>query len=427
VTNLLDVTVDVLENNLFVAPDRYVDQTLDLTGYLNPCIFKGFKYYAEAEAFWFHLEEDESVTVRCAASAMADEDEYKLVAQGNEGECFFKSQPQGEPAPAPFWHTRPTSAESAWSDFIATTKSVGKELKGMESGFIRVHGHATSPEARDSIKSSWDRYREDAPPPVGGTLPNPRTTLTWPPPCFHMIKQSRVSTTNAVSNRTPPASTAAAATGVGGGMAAHRVTSNVPSVQQQQEAISSRGFIALVQPKVKVGKFYVVLQNEDPKLWIGEVISIVASGRVDKKARLLPATRGSASYWEHVKHSCVLRGQGDWADVEHPMSCSGNCAAGGTANIRYYYPVDDDIDNNAQMWAKSLLEDDLTEEPKWVKGYWKKRRSERIVNEVLGNIGPELDIITSCRGSTVRLKVASQSILKATALQLLASKHPWYN
>jgi hypothetical protein len=35
----------------FVFLFRYVDQTLDFTSYLNPHVFKGFKYYTEVEVF----------------------------------------------------------------------------------------------------------------------------------------------------------------------------------------------------------------------------------------------------------------------------------------------------------------------------------------------------------------------------------------
>jgi hypothetical protein len=180
-----------------------------------------------------------------------------------------------------------------------------------------------------------------------------------------------------------------------------------------------------VQPVIEVGKFYLILQKDDPKLWLGAVTGVVGGTRVAKKARLLPPTRGREEYWEHVGHSCILKGKGDWADVNFPSSCSGSCAAGGTANVRFYYPLNTDI--SCETWAKSLLESDDAETPRWLTGYWKKKRGERSVNEVLGNIGPEVFVVESLSNSQLRLVKKSQDVVKATALQLLGVGHPWYS
>jgi hypothetical protein len=111
--------------------------------------------------------------------------------------------------------------------------------------------------------------------------------------------------------------------------------------------------------------------------------------------------------------------------VTNPWLCSGGaCPAGGSMNVRFYYPQVG-TKTSALAWAKSLLESDGAEEPGWLKGYWVKKKGEQATNEELGNIGPEIQVISSNKGARVRLAVGGIATIKATALQLLESGHPW--
>jgi hypothetical protein len=116
------------------------------------------------EVFWFHREDDGSVTVKCAKSAATPMDKFVLVAQGSGDECFFQSNPEGQSSVAPFWHRDQATAVKLEKGFQSSCKSVGKSASGSDSGFPGDHGHSSSQSARATILSSWDRYRQTAPP-----------------------------------------------------------------------------------------------------------------------------------------------------------------------------------------------------------------------------------------------------------------------
>jgi hypothetical protein len=256
-----------------------------------------------------------------------------------------------------------------------------------------------------------------------------QSALVFPPPCFDAIKHSRVVFGTAVDDDAvdddPSTDTAT------GGAAArtanlNRVTSRVTGVQQKQEAVSLQVRQRIVQPVLEVDKFYIVLQRESPKLWIAQVTTMVlANESVSRKARLLPSTRGGVHYWDHTSHTCALVHKGDWAELPNHMLCSGGaCPAGGSMNVRFFYPQVD-ATSSAVAWAKALLEGEGKDEPGWLKGYWCKKKSERSVNVDLGNIGPEIQVVISNKGSRIRMAVPGIAVFKATALQLLESGHPF--
>jgi hypothetical protein len=140
--------------------------------------------------------------------------------------------------------------------------------------------------------------------------------------------------------------------------------------------------------------------------------------------------KNGRDYWKHVNHTCTLRRHGTWADVKHPDACSGRCAAGGTANVRFFYPtLEGDMGGDADTisWANSMLEDEEAEDPNFLKGYWVKKRGERSANEVLGSIGPEVAVAESLQGSRIRMLVDGQAVYRATALQLIGAGHPLFN
>jgi hypothetical protein len=415
------ITPELLMDNLKQMPHSdamFVDQTLDFTSWLNKHVFKGFKYYTEVEMFWFHREADFSITVRCAASAASPRSQYVEVARGTDDECFFQSNPEGSPDLSPFWNKSPKAATAAQKDFDSSTKAVAKQTSELPDSFLTVHGHAASEPARQSIRGSWDRHRAAAPTAGGGgSIDNAESVLTFPPPCFEAIKQTRVAL--ATTPITP-------ATGDGACTASvNRVTSNVPAVLSVQEAVSLQRHFKVPQPSVKEGEFYIVMQAEKPVLWLAQVVDVVvASELVSAQARLLPPSKGGKRYWAHASHTCALKKEGFWADVMRPNSCSGaRCVAGGTVNVRFFYPEADE-ETSALEWAKSLLEGRDEAVPTWLKGHWVKRTGDHAVNEVLGNIGPRVSVIKSHAGKKIRLNAKSVVRMKATALQLIESNHP---
>jgi hypothetical protein len=136
----------------------YVDQTLDLTAYLAPCVFKDFKHYREALGFWFHREDDGTVTVKCSMNPADPTCEYEVIARGDGDECFFEKRPEGEPGLAPFWNTDETRAKKLKKDFLSSAKSVGKATSQLPPSFLAAHNHGSSREARQRILSSWTEY-----------------------------------------------------------------------------------------------------------------------------------------------------------------------------------------------------------------------------------------------------------------------------
>ena len=227
--------------------------------------------------------------------------------------------------------------------------------------------------------------------------------------------------------QSPPVLPAAEAAEATEGPGLNRVTSNVPGPREVQEAVGllSKG---IKQPRVEVDKFYLALQREPPHLWVVQAKKVVATAYADIKGRLLPSVRGGKSYWGHPAHTCqLLKGGAEWADSypTMPNTCAaGRCPAGGGAGARFFYPEHDEEISALIAWGDSVEGEAGTGGPAWLKGHWEKAHRGPVVNEPLGNIGPEVAVIESGGGKRIRLAAASQKLFKATALQVAASGHP---
>jgi hypothetical protein len=426
------ITFELLMKHIREIPNGdavYVDQTFDLTTYLSSCIFKKFKHYREALSFWFHRESDGSVTVKCSMNPADVEFKYELVAEGDGAKCFFETQPEGTPSHAAHWHTERERAVALRKSFISSIKSVSKETSELPIAFLTKHKHGSSREARERIKTSWEAYGDIAPG-ATGELPEQATEVVWPPPCFDAIKRSRIGTTRHVPATTPTVA------GGGGRAAGNRVTSRDEAVNQTHAFTNLRDYTILKQPSVESSKFYIVMCDEEPKLWLAEVSDIVARRGVATKGRLLPSSLRGDDYWEHEPHtsSCGLCGEGLWGDARLPAMCGERCKSSGTVNVRFYYPqlsVAEKEPGAALTWAGSMVSSisqdiEVPPQPEYVTAHWAKKVREPSSNLVLGNVGPEVKVSVSNGGKKIRLLVASQSIYIATAVQLFEADHPLF-
>jgi hypothetical protein len=196
-------------------------------------------------------------------------------------------------------------------------------------------------------------------------------------------------------------------------------------------------YTRLKQPTVRIASFYIIMQNEEPKLWIAEVQQVVAGDEVATKGRLLPDKLQGANYWNHEPHStgCPLHSDSQWGDVSMPAACNRRCKAGGTVNVLFYYPTlteEESATGAAVTWAKDLVASSSANasapprQPGYVKGHWGKQHRGVSVNDVLGNVGPMVKVSVSDRGKKIRLLQASRKIFMATAMQMLGQGHPLY-
>jgi hypothetical protein len=431
------MTLELLMKHLREIPNAdavYVDQTFDLTSYLSPCVFKKLRYHREPLSFWFHREGDGSVTVQASMNPADPKCKYEVVAEGNGATCFFEQHPHGTPRRARHWHTEDGRADTNRKAFVASVNSVATATSELPAVFLTAHKHGSSREAREKIKNSWERYRDLAPGgAASGELPEPATEVVWPPPCFEVIKRSRIGTAR-------PAVVGPEGNGdsEGGGRAAgNRVTSTVPSVNLAHAMSNLRDYTLLKQPVVEEGKFYIVMCKEEPKLWVAEAQETVFAPGVAAKGRLLPHRLRGGAYWEHEAHTstCGLRGDELWGGVRLPAMCGQRCKAGGTVNVRFYHPTlsgDDKEPGAALKWAEGMVAAtvgarEVPPQPEYIVAHWAKVPREKVANEVLGNIGPEVGVKLSSGGKKLRLLVAAQTIYNATAVQLFGCNHPLFS
>ena len=426
-----------------------VNQVYDYSKFLLPCLFDELKNHVEAEAFWLQAETGPGgavtgVTVKCANRASAPKHLWDIVARGAGDECFFKAEPAGEPDLAPFWHTEPATAEKLHKSFVASAKSVATQASSLEKEFLQMHGHGGSPEARGSIRKSYENWGATAPTAGAAFHPSPKNALHWPPPAFHTIDRAReAGEEQATAGGATGGGSADAGAGNGGaasgvaGLAPMVVASRVPEAQAVVAATLCRERTKLKQPVVAVGKVYVVLQpGPEVQLWIAEVTKLrVANAGTAYKGRLLPRMKGGAPYWGHPSHhkSCDLyEKKEDWSEVPGMGYCQDWCKASGPVDLKWLYPAghtpmpspEDSV--GALQWAESQTTGSPLPQPEWFKGHWKKQAVGHDNRESLGALGPEVEGFTSGRGGEkFRMSAASVKVYRTTAHQVAASQHPW--